>query len=1592
MITNLVFDLQLFRESRNSSTVHIKKSQLKTKINNNIVVLHPETETAQVKGLTDTYYDKTEINDKLSKKQDNITISNTVSNDKNNPISPYGVYEELKKYSTIIDTDNKLKSYYNKNEVDTELNKKQNILTIDGVPTDNSNNPVSSTGVYNALLSKVNKSDMSNYVTQTEMNSKLNEKQDTLVFDDDIKEGSKDIVTSGVIYTNINKLNTKIDNIHIPTKVSELENDSKYLTTHQDISGKQDKLTFDDEPTNNSDNPVKSKGIKKYVDTKVSTELTSTSGNINEKINEVKKSITEITDNKQDKLTFDDIPTDNSDNPVKSKGIKKYIDDSVDKVKITKDTVPKENSNNPITSGAVYNVMINKLDKSALDIYAKKSEVMDSINKKMNITPIDSEVKQDSLSLITSGAVYAYVKTVSNSAVSNNAQIKNINEKIKTIESNIDTNTKTIDTNNKAIVKSLDEYKKSNNTEILNIKNNYTTNDNLSKSISTLKTEISTSISDASTNIIKKIPTKVSELENDSKYLTTHQDLSGKQDKLTFDDEPIDNSDNPVKSKGIKKYVDTKVSTINSDLSDKLNTDISKVNNSINTITSNLSLKQNKLVFDSSPTFGSKNVVTSTGVKEYIDSQINSIPKFKIEVVTSLPSYPSSTTIYLLKDNSSEDDGNMYDEYIYVNNKWEQLGSQKINLSGYATVDSVEQLKASKQDKLTFDDKPTDNSGNMVSSGSIYDALINKSDKSDLDKYTTLVHFNSKIDEKQDKLAFDADIKANSSNMVTSGIIYNHINEINNKIKSIPTKVSELENDKGYLTMHQDVSNKQDRLIFDDIPKDDSDNPVKSKGIKKYVNDNILSLESKISGKQDKLVFDDEPTDNSDNPVKSKGIKKYIKDNIKSTISVEVESVPTINSKKLITSGGVYNALLGKVNKNDLDDYTKISSMKEYIKSITDKSVTQSSDNLITSGAVYDYTHGVFEEVANLSLTAIREDRIFDGFDWPLIMPADPNHYKDDNIGNVIYKVFNKPSEYDKKLLRIKDAAYIWCNLNNNVYYRYSQLKTKIDAIHIPTKVSELDNDKKYLTTHQDISGKQDKLTFDDEPTNNSDNPVKSKGIKKYVDTQISSIPKFKIEVVTSLPSNPSSTTIYLVKNSSAQSNSGNMYDEYIYVNNKWEQLGSQKIDLSGYATISSVDKLKTSKQDKLTFDDEPTNNSGNPVKSGGIKKYIDDIVDVITNEVDNTLRNNLDDEPTDHSINPVKSKGIKKYVDTEIGKNKKYIDDSINKTYTKTEIDNKLNGKLNIKIDTAITKGSNNPIASGAVYDKFNDLTNTVNNIKDTYVVSDRVHDEYFRDMVDLNLNYLNSNFIPTFQSMVTSLNSYKKLIDNDFNGKISEINNKISNISTSAKVPTKVSELENDKGYLTTHQDISGKVDKIDLKPISKDDISNIIYKKLEIKGITDKAPTDYHLTYTPKLQEKANGFGVKMLVDTNNNYMVIDFKDMSVNGYCDSRKYTDIDMTTGMNTIQELLLLTPGYIKTGLGDITHEKIINNSVVKDVDLTYLIHRYTDKDSNGKYHCALYVGSNSNIIMVKMYDEYKVIMEFKTIDSNDLIKYMDKK
>lgn len=232
-------------------------------------------------------------------------------------------------------------------------------------------------------------------------------------------------------------------------------------------------------------------------------------------------------------------------------------------------------------------------------------------------------------------------------------------------------------------------------------------------------------------------------------------------------------------------------------------------------------------------------------------------------------------------------------------------------------------------------------------------------------------------------------------------------------------------------------------------------------------------------------------------------------------------------------------------------------------------------------------------------------------------------------------------------------------------------------------------------------NAKQNALTFDDAPTADSSNPVKSSGIATalagkankdeipdvsefitravndlvsyYTKTQIdgkvselegkiTAIPKFAISVVTALPtSGQSATTLYLLKTS--ESETGNLYTEYIYVNGAWESLGTQTLDFSGYAT---TDWVNTQIADFLTESAVTTliNNAlaayvktaelAAIAKSGKLADATEDATHRVVTDTEKAAWNakqnalSFDTAPTAGSTNPVTSGGVKTALDAK--------------------------------------------------------------------------------------------------------------------------------------------------------------------------------------------------------------------------------------------------------------------------------------------------------------------------------------------------------
>lgn len=96
-------------------------------------------------------------------------------------------------------------------------------------------------------------------------------------------------------------------------------------------------------------------------------------------------------------------------------------------------------------------------------------------------------------------------------------------------------------------------------------------------------------------------------------------------------------------------------------------------------------------------------------------------------------------------------------------------------------------------------------------------------------------------------------------------------------------------------------------------------------------------------------------------------------------------------------------------------------------------------------------------------------------------------------------------------------------------------------AITVPTVVSDLTNDADYQTGSQ---------------------------VSSAIATAIAGITGIQFEIVQTLPATGDAGTIYLVSHGGSGTD---IYDEYVYVNNAWEKLGTTSADFTDVAYYDSV-------------------------------------------------------------------------------------------------------------------------------------------------------------------------------------------------------------------------------------------------------------------------------------------------------------------------------------------------------------------------------------------------------------------------------------
>lgn len=133
----------------------------------------------------------------------------------------------------------------------------------------------------------------------------------------------------------------------------------------------------------------------------------------------------------------------------------------------------------------------------------------------------------------------------------------------------------------------------------------------------------------------------------------------------------------------------------------------------------------------------------------------------------------------------------------------------------------------------------------------------------------------------------------------------------------------------------------------------------------------------------------------------------------------------------------------------------------------------------------------------------------------------------------------------------------------------------------VPTKTSDITNDSGFQTASDvstAISGKADKATtlagygITDSMT--------STQINTAIANAVGDITSFEFQIVQTLPASGEKGTMYLVLMGTTETQ--NYYEEFIYVNNAWEKLGTLGVDLSGYMKTADMVEVTESEIDTI--------------------------------------------------------------------------------------------------------------------------------------------------------------------------------------------------------------------------------------------------------------------------------------------------------------------------------------------------------------------------------------------------------------------------
>lgn len=376
---------------------------------------------------------------------------------------------------------------------------------------------------------------------------------------------------------------------------------------------------------------------------------------------------------------------------------------------------------------------------------------------------------------------------------------------------------------------------------------------------------------------------------------------------------------------------------------------------------------------------------------------------------------------------------------------------------------------------------------------------------------------------------------------------------------ALPTKVSQLQNDSGYLTTHQDISGKANSADLATVATSGSYNDLLNKP---FIPSAVSDL-TDDSGHYTKPVTGIPASDLEETYLTSftetdPTVPEWAKASTKPSYTAQEVGAPTVQEMN--------NALADK-----MESITVIFTMDPENQNVV---ISDTSMDVIKA-AYHDgkIIYGVLsmtEEIVNMELKTIGEPVVYNVY------------------GQEVFGIMFKMKGGDSDIVIIGST-----NLNNDevswtlsiINYlkatgseNYNARNTKITNVSAPTNDKDAAN-KKYVDdtvaaftetdpTVPSWAKAQTKPTY----TASEVGAPTVAEMNTAIGAAIGNVHQFELSIVQELPTqNINTHTIYLVPKTGE---TNDVYDEYIYINNAWEMIGNTQIDLSNYATKNEVTAL----------------------------------------------------------------------------------------------------------------------------------------------------------------------------------------------------------------------------------------------------------------------------------------------------------------------------------------------------------------------------------------------------------------------------------